>query len=329
MDALTGPVVRLALEGVGFRGEVLQAHGAGLAVHVQRGRLRRGDQEPGGELGDRLYLARQDDVVFRPFPGLRLQDRAHLVLLRRQGAGHARWRADGGRQRGEADRITLMERREPLVGDELRLARAHECGGERIGLGAGDMVRASLGVDQVPLARAGGHVQGVAALQSTGALRLRRLLRSEDERSLLNRLPLAAGLFADGPAFGPACLFGRGQPVGRVRDAQDRTARDLPRVEDVVAHLDDLVGAVFHEQPGGGQIQHGVQAGVAVRLENDITRGRLLAHDDSCTGFVPAGRCGRLEHAPGSEDGQRQCPGDQARHHRAQRFGGALLRSRR
>lgn len=99
------------------------------------------------------------------FAGLRPEDHADPVLVLRQLSRHVRRAADAGRELREAERVALVQGGEPLVGDELGLARADERDGQRVGLLAGHGVRGSAGVDEVALTGAGPHVEGVPAGQ--------------------------------------------------------------------------------------------------------------------------------------------------------------------
>lgn len=271
--------------------------------------------------------------MLRSGAGLRGQHHPDPGVGRAQ-ARDRRVRARGAGQLREGQVVARVEGGEPLLGDRLRGGA-----GADQGRGEGRGVRPALR-EAVPGA---GGVHEEALLGPAGALDVQHLAVGgaarvveqsglavgEDERRRLDAPAVAAGLLADGPALGLARVLLRGEPVGGVGDADDGAARGFARVEHLVLDLDDLELLRVEEEPGGGQVQHGVQPGLVLAADpggqDHVPGRRLLADDDGGAGRVPA--LGRLwsEHAPGSEAGDHERPDHDPGHDGAQRPGGALL----
>ncbi len=258
--------------------------------------------------------------------GLGEEDHADAVLGPGEGvAGYAGGVPDASVEVREVDLVAGLQGGEPVVGDGLRLlAEADEGGEESGGVGLHRVLGAGVVDEELRVPLLALDVQDLSVLEPAGALGPLEVALGEEEGRLLDPGALAAaGLLADGPALRPARVVRRGQPVGGVGDAEDRAARRLALVELLVLDLDDLELVGVEQEPGGGEVEDGVEQGLPVLalagLQDDVPGRRLLADDHAGAGVVPALGGGGLEHAPGAEPGDDQRGDDHPGEDRAQR----------
>ncbi len=213
------------------------------------------------------------------------------------------------RARGNSTGLPVCRGAQPVLRHRLGLLVADERPGEdgRVGRAAPHLVLRAARVDEVADALLALDVEDFAvALRALLAVRAAEVPFGEDEGGLLHAGALAAArLDAHRPPLRLGRLRRAGQPVGGVRDAEDRAAGRLAGVQDVVADLDDVELAGVQQQPGRRQVQHRMQQRLPVLAlagrQHDVPGRGLLADDDLGAGRVPAlGRLG-FEHAPGAE----------------------------
>lgn len=196
----------------------------------------------------------------------------------------------------------------------------------RIGQRVGGAVRVD---DVLGCAVRSDDVHQVATGESVLALRPGPVLLREDERRLLDGPAARAWPFADGPALGLLGVVGTGQAVGGIRNTDRGAVRWLAAVEYALVHRDDAVLVGVEEELGRSHVEDRMQLLLPVGLQDDVPRRGVAGHDHVPAGLVPPLRCGRAEQTDRTEHGEHHDADDRTGDDRAQRPGGAFLRTGR
>ena len=335
---LRGPAVLGAEEGALRARTTPRRPRAASPRMLSRSVCGRVDQQPGGEVGDRLRPCRaaRRSAAARSRSGP--SGPCRPCPARRQPAADAGVGADLAGDRGEVDRASpVVQGRQPVVGDRLRLLAADEGAGQRTAASvcaAAHQVLGAARVDQVALPVLALDVQRLAAAEALLALGALLIAVGEDEGAFCTVLPLPPPGCSQ-TAQRLALPRPRRRAAGRVRTGCRGSGRAgaCPRPGSSSLDLDhlELLGgrAAVGRRRGSARGAAGSSCPCPCRSSGPRSGWWSPCRRSPWCRARPSPWGPGLEHAPGAEARQDQRADDQAGDDGAQRARRALLRTRR